>query len=69
MESVVLLCGAGSQCCPTVEVSQTEVTIGEGGNVVKLTPEQWDLLVEKVKSGELTTFEEMAADCDCGCCD
>ncbi len=67
MERVVSLCGAGGQCCPTVEVSQTEVTIGEGDDKVKLTPEQWDLLVEKVKSGELTTFEEMAA--DCGCCD
>lgn len=67
MESVVLLCGAGCQCCPAVGVTQTEVTIGEGDNIVKLTPEQWDFLVEKVKSGELTTFEKMAAACGCGC--
>ena len=67
MERVVSLCGAACQCCPVVEVSQTEVTLGEGDNVVKLTPEQWNFLVEKVKSGELTTFEEMVADCGCGC--
>ncbi len=67
MERVVSLCGAGCQCCPAVEVTPTEVTIGEGDNIVKLTPEQWDLLVEKIKSGELTAFEEMAADCGCGC--
>lgn len=61
MERVVLLCGAGSCGCPTVEVTQNEVTIGEVGNLVKLTTEQWNLLVDKVKAGELTSI------CGCGC--
>ncbi|MBI4188659.1 MAG: hypothetical protein HY529_05585 [Chloroflexi bacterium] len=71
MERVVSLCGAGSKCCPAVEVSQDGVVIGEGENLVRLTPEQWDLIVAKVKSGELATFEEMTSDygCDCGCCE
>lgn len=67
MERFVLLCGAGQCGCPVVEVTQKGATIGEGDSVVKLTPEQWNLLVDKVKSGELTPIKEMAADCGCGC--
>ncbi len=65
---IVSLCQPGT-CCPVVEISESGVTIGEADNLVKLTPEQWNLLVDKVKSGELTAVKEMAADCgcDCGC--
>ncbi len=65
MERLVL-CGSGSCGCPAVEVTQNGVTIGEKDNMVKLTPEQWNLLLDKVKSGELTPIKEMAADCGCG---
>ncbi len=67
MERFVLLCGAGRCGCPAVEVTQNGATIGEGDSVVKLTPKQWNLLVDKVKSGELAPIKEMAADCGCGC--
>lgn len=64
----VALCRPDSLCgCPAVEVTRQGVTIGEGANLVKLTPEQWNLLGEKVRSGELPAMEQMAADCGCGC--
>lgn len=42
-------CGA----CPTVDLYDTEVRIGETGNQVRLTREEWNGLVEKIRSGEL----------------
>ncbi len=68
MERLVLLCQPDCPGgCPAVEVTQNGATIGEGDNLVKLTSEQWDLLVDKVKSGELIAIKEMATDCGCGC--
>ncbi len=64
----VELCRAGCPGgCPVVDVTRNGATIGEEGNLAKLTREQWNLLVNKVKSGELPAIEEMAADCGCGC--
>lgn len=40
-------------CCPSVELSEAQVRIGEEGNLVRLTREQWNALVEKIKAGEL----------------
>ena len=44
-------CGA----CPEVvlDVTHEEVRIGEKGNLVRLTKEAWNSLVEKIQSGEL----------------
>lgn len=42
-------CGA----CPTVDLYDTEVRIGEAGNQVRLTKEEWNGLVEKIQKGEL----------------
>ena len=67
MERLVLCQPGCPGGCPAVEVTQNGATIGEGDSLVKLTPEQWNLLVDKVKSGELTPIKEMAADCGCGC--
>jgi hypothetical protein len=39
--------------CPTVELSDHEVHIGEAGNLVKLTPAEWNMLVQAIKAGEL----------------
>ena len=48
-------CGA----CPEVVLDQhaDEVRIGEEGNLVHLTKEAWNTLVEKIQSGELTRFQ------------
>lgn len=50
----IVLCG-GSKCCPTVDtdVAKNTVTIGEDANVVTLTREEWNILVAKIKTGEL----------------
>lgn len=49
------LCG-GDKCCPTVTIDPAirHVTIGEEGNLVTLDKAQWNELVAKVRSGELT---------------
>jgi hypothetical protein len=39
--------------CPMVEVEEQEVRIGEEGNRVKLTPAEWNVLVQVIKAGEL----------------
>lgn len=52
----VVLCGGDSPCCPSVAFEDEKVLIGEEGNLVKLTMEQWNILVEKVRTGELNTL-------------
>lgn len=44
-------CGA----CPEVILDQSkdEVRIGEEGNLVRLTKDAWNTLVEKIEQGEL----------------
>lgn len=49
---VVSLCPACSQC-PTVEVDEHEVRIGEGDNRVTLSPAEWSVLVQSIRRGEL----------------
>ena len=43
------VCGA----CPAVEITDEAVTIGEDENTVKLTHEQWNDLVDRIRRGEL----------------
>jgi hypothetical protein len=45
-------CGA----CPEVvlDIAKDEVRIGEEGNLVRLTKEAWNMLVEKISAGELS---------------
>ena len=52
MAIVVSLCPACSEC-PTVEVRDHEVCIGEGSNLVKLNVGEWNVLVRAVKAGTL----------------
>jgi hypothetical protein len=40
--------------CPSVEIDEHEVRIGEEGNLVKLTPAEWNVLVQAIHTGELT---------------
>jgi hypothetical protein len=50
--NTIKLCREGS-CCPEVKITDTEVTIGEDQNICKLTPDQWQILKEKVLSKEI----------------
>jgi hypothetical protein len=52
MAKIVSLCPACAQC-PTVEVRDREVVIGEGANLVKLTVDEWNVLVRAIKAGDL----------------
>jgi hypothetical protein len=39
--------------CPSVEITDQGVTLGEDDNIVRLTHVQWNDLVARIKSGEL----------------
>jgi len=50
----VSLCPACGSCPEVVlDVGKNEVHIGEEGNLVTLTKEAWNTLVEKIQSREL----------------
>lgn len=51
----VTLC-SGKGCCPSVKVTDNGAEIGEGKEKVKLTKENWNVLVDKIEKGELTTI-------------
>ncbi len=40
--------------CPEVEIRGEEVRIGEAGNLTVLRKEEWNVLVELIRSGQLT---------------
>jgi hypothetical protein len=40
--------------CPTVDITDQEVRIGEAGNLVTLTPAERNVLVQAIKAGELS---------------
>ena len=48
----VMLCGACDQC-PSVEIDDKSVRIGEEHNTVTLTHAKWNELVALVRRGEL----------------
>jgi len=51
----VSLCPACGACPEVVlDVERHEVRIGEEGNLVRLTKEAWNTLVEKIQQGELS---------------
>lgn len=53
METIkVKLCPNCTEC-PTVEITDQGVTIGENENTVRLTHVQWNDLVARIKRGEL----------------
>jgi hypothetical protein len=57
MENVkVVLCSHCSEC-PAVEITGEVVTIGEDDNTVRLTHAQWNDLVSRIRSGELSIVE------------
>ena len=53
----VSLCPACGACPEVVlDIAKEEVRIGEEGNLVRLTKETWNTLVEKIAAGELNTI-------------
>lgn len=52
METKIYLCKDGG-CCPAVQFLGDEVRIGEDQNLVVLRKEEWNILVEKIKEGDL----------------
>ena len=53
MESAVFsLCPACS-ACPEVEITGDEVRIGEAGNLAVLKRDEWNVLVDLIRSGEV----------------
>jgi len=40
--------------CPEVEITADEVRIGEAGNLAVLKAAEWNVLVDLIKSGQLT---------------
>jgi hypothetical protein len=53
MVKTMSLCPA-CDACPSVEIDEGEVRIGEAGNLAKLTPAEWNVLVRAIRDGELT---------------
>ncbi len=52
MAKIFSLCPACA-ACPTVEIDDGEVRIGEGDNLVRLSRAEWNVLVQAIKTGEL----------------
>ena len=50
----VLLCPAGCGECPEVEFTGDQVRIGEVGNLAVLKKDEWNILVDMIKSGHLS---------------
>jgi len=55
-KQVISLCPACTEC-PAVIVYEDEVHIGEEGNRVKLSKEEWNVLVRSILRGELTDLK------------
>ena len=53
METKVSLCPS-CVACPEVQIDGTTVKIGEEGNLVTLTADEWNILVDLIMSGRLS---------------
>ncbi|GAB4323780.1 MAG: hypothetical protein Kow0010_05310 [Dehalococcoidia bacterium] len=59
--------------CPEVVIDSDTIAIGEEGNLVRLSPAEWNVLVAGIKDGRLQPVPPVAsteardADCGCGC--
>jgi hypothetical protein len=52
MTKILSLCPA-CNACPVVEIDDHEVRIGEGDNLVRLSPAEWNVLVRAIKAGDV----------------
>lgn len=56
--------------CPEVVIREDSVLIGEEGNQVRLSGEEWNVLVGAVKDGHLGSLAaDSSCRCECGCCE
>jgi len=50
----IILCGGGKPCCPEVWIDEANVYIvDDNDGAVQITKEQFDILKEKINSGEI----------------
>lgn len=50
----ITLCKLNSDYCPSIEqMEDGKIRIGENGEFAYLTEDQWNILVDNVKSGKL----------------
>jgi hypothetical protein len=54
METLRMSLCPACNACPGVEVVGDEVRIGEAGNLAVLKKEEWNVLVELIRSGQLS---------------
>ncbi len=57
--------------CPEVVLAESSVTIGEEVNQVRLSADEWNVLVAAIKEGRLgpltADVSTRVEDCGCGC--
>ncbi len=53
MEPIKVTLCPNCTACPSVEITDKGVTIGEDDNTVRLTLAEWNELVARVKAGDL----------------
>ncbi len=56
-KQTISLCPACGVGCPEIEIYPERVVIRDGDRWVEFAPETWNLLIEKVRSGELGKIE------------
>ena len=49
---IINLCGEKGHC-PAVKIEKERVSMGEDSNVCVLKRDEWNSLIEKIKTGEL----------------
>jgi len=53
MEKIIVTLCPACGACPSVEITDQGVVIGENENTVKLTHAEWNDLVARIRNGEL----------------
>ncbi len=56
MESLRMSLCPACTACPEIEIKGDTVRIGEERNLVVLKSDEWNVLVELIRSGQLTTI-------------
>ena len=54
MEKITISLCPACTACPEVEVHGDEVRIGEAGNLAVLKRDEWNVLVDLIRSGQLS---------------
>ncbi len=54
MDNVKMSLCPACNACPEVEIQGDEIRIGEVGNLAVLKKDEWNVLVELIRAGQLT---------------